>query len=155
MNKEVYLAKETLAELKSELKEMTTVKRPHIIMRIQEALSMGDLSENAEYHAAREEQAFLEGRIEEIEYMVKNAKIITEGHSSTGMIGLGNTIVCQVNDEDKVTYTIVGSAEADPTNGKLSNESPIGKALMNKKKGDVVDILIPAGTVKYKILEVK
>jgi len=155
MSKEVYLSKEKLDKLKKELEEFRKVRRPEIIARIKEARALGDLSENAEYHSAREEQGFVEGRIEELEYMIKNAKIIAEDGKAHDKVELGAKVVCLVAKDGKAEFRIVGSAEVDVSFGKISNESPIGKALMGKKVGDSVEVNIPTGKVKYKILSIK
>lgn len=137
-------------KLNEELKHLINDKRKEVIERIREAAAHGDLSENADYAQAREEQSFIEGRIMEIEDMIKNAEIITAStqHST---VTIGSTIKVKVNDEEK-TYTIVGSNEANPLEGKISNESNVGKALLGKKKGDKVVINTPAGDKEYEIV---
>lgn len=155
MSKEVYLTKEKLEQIKKELDELVSIKRPDIIAKIKEARSLGDLSENAEYHSAREEQGFIEGKIEELSYMVKNAKIVEESSKAKGKVDIGCKVVCHIESDGKTEFTIVGSAESDPLNGKISNESPIGKALIGKKVGDVIEVDIPAGKAKYKIVSIK
>lgn len=154
MKKDVYLTKEKLDQIKKDLEELKKVKRPDIILKIKEARALGDLSENAEYHSAREEQGFIEGKIEELEYMVKNAKIVGDSCKSNGTVDVGCKVSCSVAGDGKAEFMIVGSAEADPLSGKISNESPIGKALMGKKVGDSVEVDIPAGKVKYKIVKI-
>ena len=131
-----------------------SVKRPEIIKAIKEARALGDLSENADYHAAREEQAIIEGRIQELEYMVDNAVIITEGASDRVKMGVNVTIKYE-DDDDTEEYKIVGSMEADPFDNKISNESPIAKAIMGKKKGDVVTVESPNGKYNIEIIEIK
>ena len=152
--KEVYLTSAGLDEIKSELDTLKKVKRPEIIKAIKEARALGDLSENADYHAAREEQAIIEGRIQELEYMVDNAVIITEGASDRVKIGVNVTIKYE-DDDDTEEYKIVGSMEADPFDNKISNESPIAKAIMGKKKGDVVTVESPNGKYNIEIIEIK
>ena len=152
--KEVYLTSAGLDEIKSELDTLKKVKRPEIIKAIKEARALGDLSENADYHAAREEQAIIEGRIQELEYMVDNAVIITEGASDRVKMGVNVTIKYE-DDEDTEEYKIVGSMEADPFDNKISNESPIAKAIMGKKKGDVVTVESPNGKYNIEIIEIK
>lgn len=156
---ELLLTKEGLAKLEEELDQLKNVKRKEVAKQIKEAISYGDLSENAEYDAAKNEQAFVEGRIIELEMMIKNAKIVKDSKKSSGTIvqfGSTVTIVDQdKKDADEETYTIVGSTEADPFNGKISNESPLGHALIERKKGEVVEYEAPKGKVKYKILGVK
>lgn len=152
--KEVYLTSAGLDEIKSELDTLKKVKRPEIIKAIKEARALGDLSENADYHAAREEQAIIEGRIQELEYMVDNAVIITKGASDRVKMGVNVTIKYE-DDDDTEEYKIVGSMEADPFDNKISNESPIAKAIMGKKKGDVVTVESPNGKYNIEIIEIK
>ena len=152
--KEVYLTSAGLDEIKSELDTLKKVKRPEIIKAIKEARALGDLSENADYHAAREEQAIIEGRIQELEYMVDNAVIITEGARDRVKMGVNVTIKYE-DDDDTEEYKIVGSMEADPFDNKISNESPIAKAIMGKKKGDVVTVESPNGKYNIEIIEIK
>ena len=152
--KEIYLTKEGLAEIKAELEVLKKEKRPEIVKAIKEARSLGDLSENTEYHAAREEQAIIEGRIKELEYMADNATIIEE--KASDKVKIGSTIVLSyVKDDEKETYKIVGSMEADPFENKISNESPIAKAIFGKKKGDIVTVESPIGKYDVEIIEIK
>lgn len=146
-------------KLEDELNTLKTVKRPEVVERIKVARSFGDLSENSEYDSAKEEQGFVEGRISLIEQMLRNAVIITEDDSSN-TISLGKTVTFdelingkRANFEE--SYTIVGSAEADPMEGKISNDSPIAKALMGKHVEDVVKLTTPGGEMEVVILEVK
>jgi transcription elongation factor GreA len=155
MSKEVYLTKEKLEKIKKELEELTKFKRPDIIAKIKEARALGDLSENAEYHSAREEQGFIEGKIEELSYMIRNAKVVGESDKVKKTIDVGCRVSCSIEGDGKTEFVIVGSAESDPMSGKISNESPIGQALMGKKVGDVVEVAIPAGKAKYKIVSIK
>ena len=147
-----YLTREGLAKLKVELKQLKTVKRKEIALRIQEAKELGDLSENAEYAEAKSEQGFIEGRIIEIENTLKNAVVISEEKSS-GLVKVGSSLKVKTNDNE-MTLTIVGSNEANPGNGLISNESPLGQALLGHKVGDQVEGKVPAGVVKYKILSI-
>ncbi|HBH16703.1 MAG: Transcription elongation factor GreA [Parcubacteria group bacterium GW2011_GWD2_43_10] len=147
-----YLTREGLAKLKVELKQLKTVKRKEIALRIQEAKELGDLSENAEYAEAKSEQGFIEGRIIEIENTLKNAVVISEEKSS-GLVKVGSSLKVKTNDNE-MTLTIVGSNEANPGNGLISNESPLGQALLGHKVGDQVEVKVPAGVVKYKILSI-
>ena len=147
------MTKEKLEKIQTELKELLEVKRPDVIGRIKEARALGDLSENAEYHSAREEQGFIEGKIEELEYMVKNASIIVEDGKKKDRVMLGAKVDCS-SEGQKMTFHIVGSAEVDVGAGKISNESPIGKALMNKKEGESVEVETPGGKMRYKILKI-
>jgi len=153
MNKEIYLTREKLEELKQELKNLKEIKRPAVIKKIKEARALGDLSENAEYQSAREEQSFIEGKIAELEYMIKNAKIIERVCKREEGVGLGCKVLCAM-DGEKQEFTIVGSAEVDVTKGKISNESPIGQALLGKKVGDIVEVEVPNGKIRYKILDI-
>ena len=152
--KEVFLTAKGFTDIESELDELKRDKRPEIIKAIKEARALGDLSENADYHAAREEQAIIEGRIQELEYMVDNAVIITEGASDRVKMGVNVTIKYE-DDDDTEEYKIVGSMEADPFDNKISNESPIAKAIMGKKKGDVVTVESPNGKYNIEIIEIK
>ena len=148
-----YVTKEGLLKLKDELKQLKTVKRKEIAWRIQEAKELGDLSENAEYAEAKNEQGFIEGRIIEIENMLKNVAIITAGEVD-GFVRVGSTISLKVDSTER-QYTIVGSNEADPVKGLISNESPLGQAFLGRKVGDMVDVKVPVGVVKYKIVAIK
>lgn len=152
MSKKYLLTKEGLLKLNEELKHLINDRRKEVIERIREAAAHGDLSENADYALAREEQSFIEGRILEIEDMVKNAEIITAStqHST---VTIGSTIKVKVDEAEK-TYSIVGSNEANPTTGKISNESVVGKALLGKKLGDKVSITTPAGEKEYEIVSI-
>ena len=147
-----YLTREGLAKLKVELKQLKTVKRKEIALRIQEAKELGDLSENAEYAEAKSEQGFIEGRIIEIENTLKNAVVISEEKSS-GLVKVGSSLKVKTNDNEMI-LPIVGSNEANPGNGLISNESPFGQALLGHKVGDQVEVKVPAGVVKYKILSI-
>jgi transcription elongation factor GreA len=149
-NKPAYLSQEGLDKLREELNEMVTVRRAEVAARIQEAKSHGDITENAEYEDAKNEQAFVEGRIQTLSALIKNAVIIDE-HTSTAFVGIGSTV--DVESEDgKETFRIVGSAEANPAEGRISNESPVGRALLGHRKGDKVQVSVPAGSWTYKIV---
>lgn len=154
-NKEpVYLTQQGLDELKKELDELINVKRPANIQSIKEARALGDLSENADYDAARNEQAVLEDRIKRIEKMLENYEIINE--ASKDKVALGCTVCIKYIDDDETDeYKIVGSQEADPFASKISNESPIAKALMNHKAGEVVTVESPNGSYQVEITEIK
>lgn len=157
-DEQVLVTKEGLNKLKEELKEYNDVRRKQVAERLKEAISYGDLSENSEYEEAKNEQAFVEGRIVELEKMIANAKIITESKkSSENTAQIGSTVTVQnITDNDEPeTYTIVGSTEADPTEHKISNESPIGAALLGKSKNDVFKVKVPAGMFEYKLLKIK
>ena len=150
----VYLTEEGLQELKSELDNLINVRRPENIESIKEARSLGDLSENAEYAAAREEQAQIENRIKTIEKMLENVSVITD--IPKDVVGIGSTVGIEyMDDEDEDEYKIVGSQEADPFEAKISNESPIAQALFDHKVGDVVTVESPNGSYDIEIIEIK
>lgn len=151
----VYLTQEGLAELKAELDNLINVRRPENIQAIKEARSLGDLSENAEYDSARNEQAQIEARIKQLEKMLENVSIISE--TSKDKVGIGSTVVIKYVDDDdeEDEYKIVGSQEADPFESKISNESPIAKALLEHKVGDVVTVESPNGSYEIEIVEIK
>ena len=151
-DQQTYLTAAGLDKLKAELTDLTENQRPTVIKRIKEALAHGDLSENSEYDDAKNEQAFIEGRISELERLLQNATIVQKG-STDGTVSLGSTVKVKHNG-DQSTFTIVGHAEADPTNGMISNESPIGQALLGKAKGEEVTVETPRGSTKYAIVSV-
>lgn len=159
-SEEVLITKEGLKKLKDELEFLKDTKRSEIASRLKEAISYGDLSENAEYEEAKNEQAFIEGRILELEKQIKNARIITEHAASAKTkgkvieIGSHVTVRNKTDNDEPETYTIVGSMEADPVEHKISNESPIGRALLGREKGDIIEVSAPAGKFKYEILKV-
>jgi transcription elongation factor GreA len=156
MAEPVLLTKEGKEELEKELKVLVTEKRVEIADRIKVARDFGDLSENAEYDAAKNEQARIEARILEIETMLKYAQIISESGKVKGVISLGSTVVVYDKDYDEeMTFKIVGTTEADVTDGKISNESPIGNALLNRKVGEEVEIATPDGTTTLVIKKVQ
>ena len=151
--KKIYLTQEGYDEIKEELDNLINVKRPENINAIKEARALGDLSENADYDAARNEQAEIEARIKKLESFVENVEIIDE--VTTDAVGLGNTVkISYVDDDDQDEYKIVGSQEADPFESKISNESPIAKALMGHKVGDVVSVESPNGSYEIEIIEI-
>ena len=153
-NKEIFLTKEGLNELQEELKDLKENKRPEVINQIKEARAQGDLSENAEYHAAKDKQGQIEARIKEIEYLIDNATLISNTKSSTSKVG--STVEIEyVEDKETETYQIVGSTEADPFENKISNESPIAVAIIGKKVGDVVSIESPNGSYDIRIVSIK
>ena len=151
-NKPTYISKDGLEKLRKELEEMVSVRRPEIAQRIHDAKEHGDLSENAEYEDAKNEQAFVEGRIQTLEALIKNATIIDE-HHSTEHVQIGSTVMVDSADGTE-SFTIVGSAEAAPRDGKISNESPVGRVLLGKKKGDRVVVKVPAGDFAYTITKI-
>ena len=150
--KPTYLSKDGAGKLRAELEELVNVRRPEIAQRIHDAKEHGDLSENAEYEDAKNEQAFVEGRIATLETLIKNATIIEENHS-TDHVQVGSTVKVETSDGPE-TFTIVGSAEAKPAAGRISNESPVGRALLGRKKGDKITVKVPAGDFAYKIVEI-
>ncbi len=155
-SKATLLTKEGFAALKEELEHLKTIKRREVAARIKEAISFGDLSENSEYEEAKNEQAFVEGRILELESKIKHAKIISEKNTSKS-IQLGTNVHLKNLSKaksDPEVYTIVGSTEANPFEGKISNESPVGSALLDKKKGDKIKVIVPAGSVEYEIIKI-
>lgn len=153
-DKKIYVTREGLDELKKELDYLINVKRPENITSIKEARALGDLSENADYDAARNEQAELEGRIKKLEKMLENVEIIEK--IDTDKVSIGSTVsIKYVDDDDTDEYKIVGSQEADPFMSKISNESPIAKAILNKKVGDIVEVESPNGVYKIEITEIK
>ncbi len=148
-----YLTTAGLDKLKAELKELKEKRRPVVLERIKEAVAYGDLSENSEYEDAKNEQAFVEGRIVELEKLLENSKIMKTGGGNRQQVALGGTVTVKL-DGKAATYTIVGPAEADPTNGMISNESPLGQALLGKAKGDEAVVETPKGHVKYEIVSI-
>jgi transcription elongation factor GreA len=149
-----YLTPEGEARLKAELEELTGPRRTELAARLRSAIQMGDLSENADYHKAKEDQGFLEGRIQEIEAILRNSVII-EKTQSKGIVSIGSHVTIQEDGFDPETYHLVGPAEADPRNGKISHESPIGVAIIDKKVGDVAEAETPGGRIKFKIIKVE
>ncbi len=155
-NKKIVLTYEGLKKLEDELQDLKVVRRKDVAAKIKEARGQGDLSENAEYDAAKEEQAEIEARIITLEKMLRNAEVIDEEEINTGIVSIGNKIKLYDEDfEEEVVYTIVGSAEADPELGKISNESPLGISLLGRKVGDVAEVEAPDGGLKFKILEIQ
>ncbi len=156
-DKKVLLTQEGLDELKKEHEELVKVKRPEIVERVSDARDMGDLSENAEYSAAREELSFIDGRIEEIEELIKKAVVVKEESSANGKnksIAIGSKVNLKIDGKTE-TYTVVGEWEADPIAKKISHESPLGKALLGKGTGQIVEVEAPAGKVTYTIVSVQ
>lgn len=151
--KECLLTAEGYLEVENELNELKTVRRPEIIKALKEARALGDLSENADYDAARNEQAQVEARIHDLEYMIENATIIKNGKKDKVSVGSAVTIE-YIDDKEEENYLIVGSLEADPFENKISNESPIGKAIIGKKVNDIVEIESPKGAYKIKITKI-
>jgi transcription elongation factor GreA len=156
MAEEQYLTAQGAADLRRELDELISVKRPALAAQLKEAISQGDLSENADYHDAKEQQAFLEGRILYLENLLRRAVIIDESNGGKPLeVQPGTTVTIQAEDgEPPETYMIVGPAEADPRNGKISNESPLGAALLGHRKGEVVRVVTPGGEWKVTIKKI-
>ena len=149
-----FLTKEGYQKLQDELDNLRTVKREEIALRLHEAMEDGDLIENAEYEAAKNEQAFIEGRIKELERILANARIISELDLDPFIVEIGNKVTIQEEDMEPEVFTIVGAAESDPRKGKISNESPLGKAVLNHRAGDVVQVDAPEGSYKVQIIKV-
>jgi transcription elongation factor GreA len=155
MEQEIYLTAEGAEKLKAELEELKGPKRDEMAKRLRAAIQMGDLSENADYHKAKEDQGFMEGRIQELEHLLRNAKIIDATELPTDTIQVGSRVTVQEGDYPAETYLLVGATEADPRNGKISNESPIGSALLGRRVGDEASASTPGGDIKLKILKIE
>ena len=156
MDRDVVLTVNGLKKIEEELEQLKTVRRKEVAERIKQAIAFGDISENSEYDEAKNEQAQVEERILKLESMLKKARVIDEDDISTDVVSIGSTVaVKDIEFDEDVEYTIVGSAEADPYELKISNESPVGRALIGKKIGDIVEVQIPDGVTKYEVLEIK
>lgn len=153
VSKVVVLTPEGLEHLKAELKELKEVKRPEVIERIKRAKEFGDLSENTEYQYAKDDQSFIEGRVQEIEALIKSAKVVEKKHSPS-VVDIGSSVTVAL-ESDRISYQIVGPTEADVDKYRISSESPVGRALIGHKKGERVKVAAPGGDIEYKILEVK
>ncbi|MDD2360816.1 MAG: transcription elongation factor GreA [Syntrophaceticus schinkii] len=154
--KEVLLTGDGIKRLEDELQLLKSVKRREIAERIRTAIDFGDISENSEYEEAKNEQAFIEGRIIQLEKMLRYARIIDTSEVPPDTVGVGTTVLLKDQDTgDDIEYTIVGSAEADPADNKISNKSPVGKAILGKKVGTVVEVKVPAGTLRYRIEDIR
>jgi transcription elongation factor GreA len=154
--KEVLLSLDGLRQIEQELDFLKTVKRKEVAERLKAAREYGDISENSEYEDAKNEQAFIEGRIFTLEKMLRNARVIDESEVRQGYVSLGSTVKLKDLDAGEVLeYAIVGTMEANPAANKISNESPVGKAILGKKKGVVVEVEAPVGSIRYQILEIK
>jgi len=149
-----YLTPEGESKLRAELAELTGPRREELSQRLRSAIQMGDLSENADYHKAKEDQGFLEGRIQEIEAILRSAVIIEE-NTNKDVVAIGSHVTIQEDSFAPETYHLVGPTEADPRNGKISHESPIGRALLNKRIGEVAEAEAPGGKIKFKILKIE
>ncbi|MCX7715416.1 MAG: transcription elongation factor GreA [Clostridia bacterium] len=154
--KEIVLTSEGLKELEDELEQLKTVTRKEVSEKIKQALAFGDLSENSEYDEAKNEQARVEARVSQIEYMLKYARVIDENEIKSDVVSPGSRVkILDIEFDEELEYTIVGPTEADPGKNKLSYESPVGAAILNHSVGDIVDANTPAGVVQFKILEIK
>ncbi|MDP2861011.1 MAG: transcription elongation factor GreA [bacterium] len=151
--KSFYLTKEGLEELKKEYDRLSNTKRPEVVIRLARAREMGDLSENAEYTAARDELSFLDGRLAEMEDVLKNAQAISSKTGETNIVAIGSSVTVEIDGEE-TRYTIVGSVEAAPEKGKISDESPVGKALLGLKVGDEVEINLPSANLRCRIKKI-
>jgi transcription elongation factor GreA len=150
-----FLTKEGFQKLQDELEHLRTVKRQEVAERLHEAMEGGELIENAEYEAAKNEQAFVEGRIQELDVLLATAHVIEDNGGKKGeMVQVGSKVTIKEGNYDDETYTIVGAAEANPREGKISNESPIGKAILNHRPGEIVTVETPSGPYKVKIIKV-
>jgi transcription elongation factor GreA len=155
-DKEVLLTPDGLKRLEEELESLKSIKRREVAERIKVAIGYGDISENSEYEDAKNEQAFIEGRIATLEKMLRNARIINNDEIDLETVSIGSTVIVEdMEFGDSMQYTIVGTAESDPLNNKISNESPVGRAIIGKKKGMTVEVNVPAGIIQYKIVDIK
>ena len=152
-NKKIYLTKKGFEDLQKEYDDLVSKRRPEIVERLSAAREMGDLSENAEYTAAREELSFIDGRIEELEELLKQAELISDDNNKTHSVDLGSQVIVKIGDKQE-TFTVVGEWEADPVEKKISHESPLGKALIGKAVGDEIEVEAPAGKMSYKIISI-
>lgn len=155
-SKEMVLTQDGVAKLEHELEFLKSTRRKDVAGRIKVAMGFGDLSENAEYDEAKKEQAFIEGRIAAIENMLKHSRVIDEDDITTDKVSAGSTVkVFDVEYNSEIEFTIVGTAEVDPAQDKISNESPVGSALIDKRVGDEVVVNVPDGNIRLKILEIR
>ena len=153
-SKKIYITKTGLVDLQKEHDELAKVKRPEVVSRVTDARNQGDLSENAEYVAAREELAFIDGRIDELEEMLKQVSLIEEKTNSSSTVDLGSEVTLKIDGNNEI-YRVVGEWEADPAEKKISHESPLGKALIGKRVGETVEVQAPAGKIIYTVISVK
>ena len=155
-DKQIILTQEGLRKLEDELENLKSVKRREVAERIKVAIGYGDISENSEYEDAKNEQAFIEGRVITLEKMLRNARIINNDDIDIDTVSIGSIVTVEdMEYGDTMDYSIVGTAEADPLQNKISNESPVGKAILGKKKGTVVEVSVPVGIIQYKIVDIK
>jgi len=155
MENDIYLTAEGAGRLKAELEVLKGSARDALAKLLRAAIQMGDLSENADFHKAKEDQGFLEGRIQELEFTLRNAIIVEEGSVARNMVSVGTRVTVQEEDFPAETYHLVGAKEADPRNRKISNESPIGRALLDHRVGEVVEAETPGGKIELKILKIE
>lgn len=155
MNDEMYLTEEGAARLREELEQLRGPERQELARRLRSAIQMGDLSENADYIKAKEDQGFLEGRIQELEYLLKNATIVEDNGAKMDIVDIGARVTIQEEDYPPETFRLVGVKEADPSDGRISHESPIGQALMGRRSGDLVTVETPGGKIKLKVLDIE
>jgi len=155
-DKKIILTKEGLKKLEDKLENLKSVRRIEVAERIKQAIDFGDISENSEYDDAKNEQAFIEGEIMDLEKKLRNVEVIQEDDKKKNIVTMGNNVVIRdLEYNEDFDYTLVGSAEADPTENKISNESPVGAAILGHKVGTVVEVSVPAGVLKYKIMKIK
>ena len=155
VERSIFLTIDGLKKLENELDELKTIKRKEVAERIKQALAFGDISENSEYDEAKNEQAQLEERIAKLEAMLRNDKIIDEEDITTDKVSIGSKVLVKdLEYDEEIEYTIVGVAESDPYEGKISNESPVGSALLGNKSGDTVEVHVPDGIMEYKVINI-
>ena len=154
VHKETYVTGEGLAKLESELEHLRSVSRQGVAQRIQQAKELGGTVDNAEYEVAKNEQAFIEGRILTVENTIKNAILIPDDRKPSGKVEVGSEVTIKDSSGKEHTYTIVGISEADPSEGKISNESPVGQALLGRKKGQQAEVQTPSGSIKYTVVKI-
>lgn len=155
-DKQIILTQDGLRKLEEELENLKSVKRREVAERIKVAIGYGDISENSEYEDAKNEQAFIEGRVITLEKMLRNARIINNDEIDIDIVSIGSIVTVEdMEFGDTMEYAIVGTAESDPLQNKISNESPVGKAILGKKRGTVVEVNVPAGMIQYKIIDIK
>ena len=152
--KKTYLTDAGIQKLNNELTDLTTKQRPELAKRLREAIQMGDLKENADYHAAKEDQAFIEGRILEVQEMLRSSVLISN-QINKQEVSIGSTVTISEENSEEEKYTLVGSAEADPTMGRISHESPIGQAIIGKSIGDSVQVSTPGGNITFEIIRIE
>ncbi|BBB91308.1 transcription elongation factor GreA [Methylomusa anaerophila] len=156
MEKEIVLTIDGLKKIEQKLDHLKSVRRREVAERIKQAIEFGDISENSEYEDAKNEQAFIEGEILTLENILRKAKVIDENDIATDVVTLGSTVTLKdLEFGDELEYTIVGSAEADPTESRISNESPVGQAILGQKVGSIVEVNVPAGMLKYEVVDIQ